>query len=494
VAIRQGLEIFSTLELALGLCAGEIHGLFDREAVYDRAMNASRSAAFAASAFLALGLLRCGGSDHDGSASGGSGGSGKAGSGNAGGSHAGSASGGGSAGGSHAGTAGEGGAAGEGAGTNGGEGGVAGAAGESGSVTTPVIGEIADLAVVQNTVATPTLHVSFSVSDAGGFAGMKANATSKDLTHVVPAASSCSAGTCAFDVKVSPTVAESVAVEIVVTNARGGTAMGQFAVTIAPRLVTTGTDAGAGSLRATVAEAKQGDVIAFATAVKKVQLATQQLDLTGPLTLSGPGASALTIDGGTADQVISTSGNGLAISGLTVTGGKTVGLGVYGGHATLSGVSVTASNGHGLGITGSAGMSTTVDASNCSFTGNATNGALVLTSGAGSSAVANFKGCTFSGNVNGLAVVTNGAGEVATLDLVSGNKVLNNTQRGIVFDNTAGGTPSLAMPPAGGTGDNSVTGNPVGILRNAGVPSAALKISPASQVTGNTTNFSPAWP
>lgn len=454
-------------------------------------MKACRSAAFAATALLALGLLRCGSSDHDDAAS--SGGSGNAGNGNVGGSHAGSASGGGSAGGA-TGVAGEGGAAGDGVGASSGDAGAAGAAGESGSVTTPVIGALADIAVVQNTVAKPTLPVSFTVSDAGGFAGMRAVATSKDMAHVVAPEGTCSAGTCTIDLRVVPTVAESVVVEIVVTNARGGTSISHFTVTIAPLLVTAGTDAGAGSLRATLAAAKPGDVIAFDAAVKKVQLATQQLDLTGPITLSGPGAGALTIDGGTADQAISTSGNGVAISGLTVTGGKVVGLGVYGGHATLSGVIVTASKGHGLGVTGSAGMATSVDASNSSFTGNGSNGALVLTSGAGSSAVANFKGCTFSGNVNGLAVVTNGAGEVATLNLLGGNKVQNNTQRGIVLDNTMLGSPTLAMPPAGGTGDNSVTGNPVGILRNATLPSSALQISPASQVTGNTTNFSPAWP
>jgi hypothetical protein len=463
-------------------------------------MKACRSAAFGSIALLALGLLRCGSSDHNETANGGSGGSdhagssnagnGNAGNGNAGGGHAGNASGGGSAGGA-SGMAGEGGAAGEGVGATSGD---AGAAGENGSVTTPVIGELGDLNVVQNTVATPTLHVSFSVSDAGGFAGMSASATAKDPAHVVPSAGSCSAGMCAFDVKVIPTVAESVTVEIKVTNARGGSALSQFAVTIAPRLVTAGTDAGAGSLRATLAAAKPGDVIAFDAAVKKVQLASQQLDLTGPLTLNGPGASALTIDGGTADQVISTSGSGVTISGLTITGGKVVGLGVYGGHATVSGLIVTASKGHGLSVTGSAGMTTTVDASNSSFTGNTNNGALAITYGAGSSAVANFKGCTFSGNANGLAVVTNGAGEVATLNLLGGNKVQNNTQRGIVLDNSALGSPSLVMPPAGGTGDNSVTLNPIGVLRNAALPSGALQISPASQVSGNTTNFSPAWP
>ncbi len=426
--------------------------------------------------------LRCGGSSGAGSSGAGSssGGSSAA--------HAGS-------GGKPAGSGGNSGAAGAGASDS--VGGAAGSGGDSNldaGLTSPVIGDIASIDVVENTVATTTAHVSFQVMDDGGLAGITATATSANATHVEPGKVTCSNGTCTLDVKVTPTITGSIAVTVVVTNRRGGSAMSEFAVSISPLTVTTGADSGAGSLRATVAAVKPGDVVVFDAAVIIVQL-SEELNLIRALTLSGPGAAALTIDGGSAGQAISMSADGVAISGVTIAHGTTASVGVYNAHVSLANVVITGSGSHGLGVSGSEGKRSTVDATNSTFSGNATNGAVLIASGANSAATGNFKGCTFTANLNGLGAVTDAVGQAATINLLGGNQVHDNTDYGIVLeiDNSLGAV-TLNMPPAGGTGDNVVTKNPVGVFRSGPVASAALKIAPATQVTANTANFTPVWP
>jgi len=101
----------------------------------------------------------------------------------------------------------------------------------------------------------------------------------------------------------------------------------------ATRTVLNCADAGAGSLRAAVAAAANADTIVFDTAnmaCSAISLTTGAITTSlDDLTLSGPGASALTIDAGATSQVLVHQGNGtLTVSGLTLQ---------RGGYAALSG-------------------------------------------------------------------------------------------------------------------------------------------------------------
>ncbi len=85
-------------------------------------------------------------------------------------------------------------------------------------------------------------------------------------------------------------------------------------------------DSGAGSLRQALADANPGDTIDLAGLTGTITLTSGQLDIEDPVTITGPGASALTISGNGASHVFSMytdlSGGTVTISGLTITGGN----------------------------------------------------------------------------------------------------------------------------------------------------------------------------
>ena len=96
--------------------------------------------------------------------------------------------------------------------------------------------------------------------------------------------------------------------------------------------VTSLADSGAGSLRAAIASANAAagaDTIAFQTGLNgTVRLSSGELLIRDTLTILGPGASRLTIDANQSSRVFHIDASGpddraFAISGLTVTGGKT---------------------------------------------------------------------------------------------------------------------------------------------------------------------------
>ncbi|MBC7796654.1 MAG: hypothetical protein H7Z37_07265, partial [Pyrinomonadaceae bacterium] len=90
--------------------------------------------------------------------------------------------------------------------------------------------------------------------------------------------------------------------------------------------VTTIADSGAGSLRDAVAAANTAagaDTIIFSTNLngQTVRLTTGTLQITGALTISGPGANLLTISGNNTNGIFYVNNQAVSISGLTLTGG-----------------------------------------------------------------------------------------------------------------------------------------------------------------------------
>lgn len=117
--------------------------------------------------------------------------------------------------------------------------------------------------------------------------------------------------------------------------------------------VTTTSDSGTGSLRAALLLATSGsDIINFnLTYPATITLTSDELHLNSPVTITGPGASSLTISGGGQYRVFEADSQSVSISGMTIangTGGGTtlypnLGGGIYNGFGTmtLTGVTLT---------------------------------------------------------------------------------------------------------------------------------------------------------
>ena len=88
--------------------------------------------------------------------------------------------------------------------------------------------------------------------------------------------------------------------------------------------MTNTNDSGAGSLRAAVtyADANAGTTVTFQAGLTgTITLTTGELDITQSVTLTGPGAGTLAIDGDAASRVFAITGGTVGISGLTIQNG-----------------------------------------------------------------------------------------------------------------------------------------------------------------------------
>jgi len=108
-------------------------------------------------------------------------------------------------------------------------------------------------------------------------------------------------------------------------------------------LVQGNGDPGTGgtSLRQAIeaANAGPGNIVYFDPALNgsTITLAQGQIAITNSTTVLGPGAGKLTIDAGGSSRIFSISASGVAISGLTLTGGNAaVGAAVFAGNASLN--------------------------------------------------------------------------------------------------------------------------------------------------------------
>ena len=183
------------------------------------------------------------------------------------------------------------------------------------------------------------------------------------------------------------------------------------------RTVSNLNDAGAGSLRDTIAASVAGDTVTFASGLTgTINLSSGELTIARDLTIIGPGSATLTLKGVFGSRIfriISTTAN---LSGMTVTGGfvsNEGGGGIMNAAAlglrdcVVSGniAPSSAAGGGGVFNTGS------LTASNCTFAGNnAFKGGGILNSG-----TLTLNNCTVSGNRTGdpnnnNSVDTSGAG------------------------------------------------------------------------------------
>lgn len=214
-----------------------------------------------------------------------------------------------------------------------------------------------------------------------------------------------------------------------------GFAPGAHAATF---IVTNLADSGAGSLRQAIVDANGNagaDTITFAVN-GTVVLTTGELAISDSLTIQGPGAALMAIDGNAASRAMSISGAGTVV--------------------TVSGVTVRNSSfvGNGGGIRTAAGTTLTLNASVVSNNAATANGGGI--SAAGALIIA---GSTLSGNTAG--IFGGGiAGDVVTLtnSTVSGNSAGTNGG-GLIFNTAATlSNATLSGNASPGTGGLSALG------------------------------------
>ncbi len=178
-------------------------------------------------------------------------------------------------------------------------------------------------------------------------------------------------------------------------------------------MVTNTNDDGAGSLRQAIAGAHNGDTIEFAVA-GTISLSTGELLVDKSITISGPGAASLTVDGNLASRVFHVSGGvTAAIAGLTITNGTgwadeltNTGGGIYNDHATLALDNCTVSGNYaGYGGGGAHNRSGTLTVTNSTFSGNwaaaphsVGDGGAILNDAYDGNATLTVINSTFSGN------------------------------------------------------------------------------------------------
>ena len=89
--------------------------------------------------------------------------------------------------------------------------------------------------------------------------------------------------------------------------------------------VTNTNDTGTGSLRQALADAVDGDTINFSSSLngQRITLTSGELLVNKSVTISGPGATMLTVDANHTSRVFDiASGKDVTISGLTITNGS----------------------------------------------------------------------------------------------------------------------------------------------------------------------------
>jgi hypothetical protein len=179
--------------------------------------------------------------------------------------------------------------------------------------------------------------------------------------------------------------------------------------------VTNTDDAGAGSLRDTVAGASAGDTIVF-DVTGTITLTTGEIAFNQGLTISGPGAAALTISGNDASRVFDISGGAaVTISGLTLAHGSS---GSSGGAVSSDGPVTLDADVFDQNVSGDDGGAVEAPSAtitNSTFTGNETDdwGGAILVDGGDATTVS---GSSFSGNTAG-----NTGGALAIADVSSGS-------------------------------------------------------------------------
>jgi len=218
-------------------------------------------------------------------------------------------------------------------------------------------------------------------------------------------------------------------------------------------VVTNINDSGPGSLRDALAIANDGDTINFDSSLngETITLTSGELNVDKDVTISGPGANNLAVDGNAQSGVFYVNpGNTITISGLTVANGYGGGINNLNGTLRLSDCIVSGNSGSGIsnvGINGAATLTVT----NCTVSGNSAEfGGGIYNEGFDGSATLTISNSTVSGNSGGVSggginSVAFGGNSGASMVIVSNSTFSGNsaaTEGGGIYN--SGGNRSFA--------------------------------------------------
>jgi hypothetical protein len=195
--------------------------------------------------------------------------------------------------------------------------------------------------------------------------------------------------------------------------------------------VTNTNDSGPGSLRQAIADATDGDTINFSV-TGTIGLTSGELLVAKNITISGPGAQNLAVNGNAKSTVFHVApGETVTISGLTIINGYTTdsGGGIHNDHAalTLNNCTVTGNQGGGIyndaEYLDGAPLEALLDINNSSVTGNSGRGIYnnaqgggtatleitdsILSNNSGNAIYSHGWSCTFCGNGTATVQITN---------------------------------------------------------------------------------------
>ncbi len=236
-------------------------------------------------------------------------------------------------------------------------------------------------------------------------------------------------------------------------------------------VVTNTDDSGPGSLRDALAAANDGDIIAATGISGTILLTSGELQITHAITINGPGAGSLSIDGNGTFRVFDNLISGVSISGFSITNGSAPGD-------------------NGGGIFNEGGNSATLRLSDCIVSGNSADfgGGIFNLNGA-----LTVNNCTISGNgaaFSGGGIVSSASGAAATLTItnstISDNSATANDGGGIL-SGAAGSVASIASVIVSNStlSGNSATGNGGAIANAADVGQFARLTITNSTISDN---------
>ncbi|HZS46659.1 MAG TPA: choice-of-anchor Q domain-containing protein [Blastocatellia bacterium] len=260
--------------------------------------------------------------------------------------------------------------------------------------------------------------------------------------------------------------------------------------TVNPILVTNLNDSGTGSLRAALSTVTSGGVIGFqAGLIGTIHLASA-LPINTGCTITGPGASLITIDGGNAVQIFSVSASPFSISGLTIANGFDNGGFGGGAFSTTGTVSVDSCVFSHNTTTKSGGaifnFASTLNVSNSTFIGNTAQtdmGGAISNLGNSSQATLTITNSTFTQNsgtfggaIGNQSLTGSGKGVVTiTNSTVSGNSATAG-DGGIYSATLSSATASVTVlnctianntaPSGAGIENDKATGTPTFNVKN----------------------------
>ena len=179
-----------------------------------------------------------------------------------------------------------------------------------------------------------------------------------------------------------------------------------------PTIIVTNTnDSGPGSLRQALADASDGDIIGFAV-TGTIGLTSGELLVAKNITISGPGAENLAVNGNTKSTVFHVApGETVTISGLTIINGYTTGSGggIHNDHAalTLNDCTITGNQGGGIYNDAENSGGALLEINNSSVTDNS-GGGIYNDALGGGVATLNITDSSLNNNYSGGAILSRG--------------------------------------------------------------------------------------